>query len=254
MPLNIVVIEDEPMIAAELLDLLAQAAEPVTVAAHLSSVQEGLAYFAVHPAPDLILSDIRLGDGLSFDIFLGALPSCPVVFCTAYDEYMLDAFKNNGIDYLLKPIDPEALNATLERFKRVFQPEVAAPDFHEQLRSLITGRTPGNDASLLVRKGEFIIPVRHAEVSMAFLKDGKTHIRTLKHAEYVVPETMEQLQAAFGASHFRVNRQHLIHRDAIEKVAHHFSRKLLVVPKFELPEQLLVSKVNARAFLDWLQD
>jgi DNA-binding LytR/AlgR family response regulator len=254
MHLTVVVIEDEPIIAADLVDMLEKATVSIKVAARLSSVQEGMAYFKNHPLVDLILSDIRLGDGLSFDIFLVAKPTCPVVFCTAHDEYMLTAFKSNGIDYLLKPIDQKSLNDTLERFQSVFMKRRHDGNFPEQLQRLIDlhhgERTP---KSLLLHEGEFIIPVRYENVLLAYIHEGKTHICTREHKTHVIPETLEQLEAKFAKTHFRINRQYLLHRDAVDSVANYFSRKLLVSPPFEHPDKLLVSKANVPAFLTWLK-
>ena len=254
MALRVVIIEDEPLIAEQLCELLMHTGHGIIIEQHLSSVEEGIDYFTSQKEPDLIFSDIRLGDGLSFDIFIQCSISVPVVFCTAYDQYMLEAFKSNGIDYLLKPIQETALMETLDRFKRVFEPLSVDSAIHEELRQIVSGQTSNRDASLLARKGEYIIPVRFSDIHLVYLDDRKTHVRTVDNKTYRVSETLEMLQSSFGATHFRLNRKHIIHRDAVEKVAHYFSRKLLVIPKIPYDHQLLVSKANARSFLEWLGD
>src|ERR1700748_727971 len=117
--MNIVIIEDEGIVADDLeLNIRKLVDEPVDIV-QLRWVKEGIAYFKKADAPDLIFSDIQLGDGLSFEIFVAEPVSAPVIFCTAYDEYALDAFKANGIDYILKPFTTETLLDALNKYRQL---------------------------------------------------------------------------------------------------------------------------------------
>ena len=139
--MNIVIIEDEGIVAEELeLNIRKLIDEPVDIV-RLKSVKESIAYFKKADTPDLIFSDIQLGDGLSFEIFVAEPISAPVIFCTAYDEYALDAFKANGIDYILKPFTRETLNSALQKYmqlKRVFSAD-QTPQY-DALLQLLTGK------------------------------------------------------------------------------------------------------------------
>lgn len=125
--MKVVVIEDEVLAAEDLIRTIQDVCTEAEVISHLKSVQESMAYFQEDRDVHLIFSDIKLGDGLSFHIFEQISLRSPIVFCTAYDDYLLDAFKTNGIDYLLKPISPEAVSAALEKFRnlqRHLQPKI----------------------------------------------------------------------------------------------------------------------------------
>src|SRR4051812_43050770 len=103
--MKIIIIEDEPLVAKDLQNLLRRVEPDVQVVEVLSSVEAATRWFASHPLPDLILSDIQLSDGISFDIYENLHLSCPIIFTTAYDDYAIRAFKLNSVDYLLKPVD-----------------------------------------------------------------------------------------------------------------------------------------------------
>jgi len=117
--MNIVIIEDELMSADDLADILKQIDPSITVCGIFPSVKKATAYLKTAPAVDLIFSDIQLGDGLSFEIFKEVKINTPVIFCTAYDEYALEAFKANGIDYILKPFTTETLSDALQKYRQL---------------------------------------------------------------------------------------------------------------------------------------
>jgi two-component SAPR family response regulator len=116
-PLKIVIVEDEPAAASQLQFLLGQLETPVDVIHIIEGVEEGLVWFQQNTMPDLILSDIQLSDGVSFEIYEKITLETPIIFTTAFDEYAIRAFKLNSIDYLLKPIDQEALTTAIQKFK-----------------------------------------------------------------------------------------------------------------------------------------
>ncbi len=117
--MTVVIIEDELLTAEDLADILLKLAYGIKVIKILQSVAEAVEYFKQHDAPDLIFCDIQLGDGFSFEIFKQTLIQTPVIFCTAYDEYALDAFRNNGIDYVLKPFTKKLIKEAVEKYKNL---------------------------------------------------------------------------------------------------------------------------------------
>ena len=206
--MTIVIIEDEPIVADELeLNIGKLISGPLDIL-KIMSVKEGIEYFQEAKLPDLIFSDIQLGDGLSFEIFLACEISVPVIFCTAYDEYALDAFKANGIDYILKPFSRETLDAALQKYirlKKSFSLE-QTPQM-EALAKLMTGASLQRSASILVYHRDKIIPINMEEVAMFYLENEIVHLLTFSGKLYYLSKNLDELEKLSGTTFFRANRQ-----------------------------------------------
>ena len=126
--MKVLIIEDEYLAAEKLVQLLQQTEEQIEVLAILESVEDSVNWFVVNPSPDLVFMDIQLDDGISFEIFEEVKVDAPVIFTTAYDEYAIRAFKVNSVDYLLKPIEKEALNVAIKKFKKLYAEEMNLED------------------------------------------------------------------------------------------------------------------------------
>ncbi|EHQ26100.1 LytR/AlgR family response regulator transcription factor [Mucilaginibacter paludis] len=251
--MNIVIIEDEEIVADELeINLRKLIHQPVDII-KLRSVKEGVAYFKSNDAPDLIFSDIQLGDGLSFEIFVSEQVAVPVIFCTAYDEYALDAFKANGIDYILKPFTRQTLNAALEKYmqlKKIFS--VDQTPQYDALLKLLSGKEGQKAASVLVYHLDKIIPINLEDIAMFYLENNVTNLLTYSGKTYFPNKNLDELERLSGNSFFRANRQYLVCRKAIVDVSNFFSRKLSLNLKVAHPEKVIVSKGKAAQFLSWL--
>jgi two-component system response regulator LytT len=251
--MNIVIIEDEGVVADELeLNIKQLVEEPVDIV-QLRSVKQAIAYFKKEETPDLIFSDIQLGDGLSFEIFVEAPVGVPVIFCTAYDEYALDAFKANGIDYILKPFTREMLNSALQKYmqlKRVFLAD-QTPQF-DALMQMLAARHTQTTASVLVYHQDKIIPVSLDDIAMFYLANEVTHLLTFSGKTFYPNKNLDELEKLSGNSFFRANRQFLVCRKAIVDVSSFFSRKLSLNLKIPFAEKVIVSKGKASQFLSWL--
>ncbi|HEK22040.1 MAG: DNA-binding response regulator [Mucilaginibacter sp.] len=251
--MNIVIIEDEGIVADDLeLNLRKLLPEPLEIA-KLKSVKEGIAYFKKNEAPDLIFSDIQLGDGLSFEIFVSEPISVPIIFCTAYDEYALDAFKANGIDYILKPFTRQILDASLQKYmqlKKVFSSD-QTPQY-DALMKLLSGKEAQKAASVLVYHRDKIIPIGIDDIALIYLKNDVIHLLTFSGQTYYPNKNLDELERLSGNSFFRANRQYLVCRKAIADVSSFFSRKLSLNLKVAHPEKVIVSKGKAAQFLSWL--
>ena len=251
--MNIVIIEDEGIVAEELeLNIRKLIDEPVDIV-RLKSVKESIAYFKKADTPDLIFSDIQLGDGLSFEIFVAGPISAPVIFCTAYDEYALDAFKANGIDYILKPFTCETLNNALQKYmqlKRVFSAD-QKPQY-DALLQLLTGKEGQKASSVLVYHLDKIIPVKLEDIAMFYLANEVTHLLTFSGKTFYPNKNLDELEKLSGNSFFRANRQFLVCRKAIIDVSSFFSRKLSLNLNVPFTEKVIVSKGKAPQFLSWL--
>ena len=224
--MKVVIIEDERITAEDLLQTIRQADSSIEVSAVLRSVEEGVTYFQNNTAPDLIFSDIRLGDGLSFEI-LKDLTS-PVIFCTAYDEYALNAFKTNGIDYIMKPFTLTSVSDALNKFKSLAKigEDVIKKQYESIKRLFADNVKPVKETALLIRYKDKIIPIKTESVALFNLNHTMVTMITLDGSTYYPSQTLEELEHMIGDDFFRVNRQYLVSRKAIVNVASLLSRKL----------------------------
>ena len=247
--MNVLIIEDEVKTGKELKRLIEGLDDTIRVLGVLDSVRSAVEWFEVHPAPDLIFSDIQLGDGLSFDIFLRVLSNAPVIFCTAFDEYAIQAFQANSIDYLLKPIDEERLQLSLEKYKKLrrwFDKSVLA--------NVATQLISGYKRTILVYLREKIIPVKTSDVAYVHAANGLVSLVTRAGHSYACQYTMEQLEGMMDPQqHFRANRQYIVNREVIQDVEHYFNRRLCLKVNVAVPERIIISKVRAAEFLEWME-
>ncbi|TDN38122.1 response regulator transcription factor [Hymenobacter sp. UV11] len=263
LPLRILILEDEYPAAERLQRLLAQAAPTAQVLAVLDTVAGALAWLDSHPAPDLILSDIQLADGLSLDVFTQTLVRSPVIFTTAYDQYALQAFRANGIDYLLKPLKLADLQAALQKLRFVNE-EVAVrnssfviPNSSVNLERLLDALPRPQQpykTRFLVRQGETLLPLPAAEAAWFQSRHETTTLATHDGRRFVVDYTLEQLEKLLDPTHFfRLNRQLIAQLPAVRRLVPHFGGKLLVELAPAPTEEVLVSKEKASAVKSWLE-
>lgn len=253
--MNILIIEDEQKTANELKILIERLGNDLKVAGIVPSVQAGTEWLSTQPPPQLIFSDIQLSDGLSFDIFRTIPSPCPVIFCTAFDQYAIQAFEANGIDYLLKPIDEEKLSASLAKYKRLqglFN--VGESATRSRMETLLDQMRPSpSKSSLLVYRNEKIIPLPTKDIAFVHSSGGVVNAHTLSRQVYQLQEVLDELEPVLDPEcFFRANRQFLVNRDAISLAEHYFGRRLVLKLKIETPERIIVSKVRAPELLAWM--
>lgn len=267
--MKVVIIEDEPLTAKDLAACILAAEPGAEIIATLGSVEEAIRFFKGHAAPDIIFSDIQLGDGLSFSIFAANAQTVPVIFCTAYDEYALDAFKAAGIDYILKPFTTQRIGAALAKYK-AFRSRWAEAGPGNSGGSSAAGNSGhaggavsyaelaglfGQEAarrSILVYYKEKIMPVAIADIALFHLRDEVVRLVTFGKQQYVVNKNLEELERLTGRQFYRVNRQGLVNRDAIRDVSQDGTRSLVLNLLVPLEEKLTVGRVKAGDFLAWL--
>lgn len=252
--MKIIIVEDELKAAKSLANLIVKLRPAASIVAQLQSIEGAVDYLSKHAAPDLIFMDIQLSDGLSFEIFKSVKISCPIIFCTAYGEYAMDAIKANGIDYLLKPFSEDDLRKAFEKvdnFKNFFQ-QNTQPDLDGLLKKI--GLDEGKK-SFLVFKNNKYTTVQTDQIAFFFIKYEATTIMTFQLQEYAIDLSLDQVQALLSPHQFyRLNRQYLINFSAIKEVEHSFSRKLFVQLVIPSPETLLIGKEKTSAFLSWLEN
>lgn len=253
--MKIVIIEDEKITADDLRVTICSLNSNAEIVATLNSVKTAIAYFQNHPAPDLIFSDVQLGDGLSFEIFKTVTPEAPIIFCTAYDEYALHAFKTNGIDYLLKPFTAQTIADALQKYQNLLQSFSGnTPSYQSILNALLQKDTSRKSSAVLVHYKDKIMPVRLDEIALFYIENEVTYLHTFEKKIYSIGKTLEELEQICGDSFFRMNRQYLVNRKAVIDAAHYFSRKLSVNLSIPFSEKITVSKEKTPAFLAWLEN
>ena len=250
--MNVVIIEDEELTANDLAGTILKIDNRVQISAILSSVKESVAYFRENRKPDLIFCDIQLGDGLSFEIFKECAITAPVIFCTAFDEYALKAFKANGIDYILKPFSGKTIEEALNRYKTLRDNfmDINAP--MGKILELFENRKNKKQNTVLVYHKENIIPVKVDDIALFHIENEVTRLITFSRQQHIINKSLEELETIAGNDFFRTNRQFLINRNAIKSASQYFSRKLIVTLLIPFSERITVSKEKASLFLNWL--
>jgi two-component system response regulator LytT len=248
--MKVVIIEDEPLMAHDLAADLRELRPDWQVVATWGSVKQVVEGLALPLAVDLILSDILLGDGTCFEAFAKVPPPAPVIFCTAYDQYALQAFQTNGIGYLLKPHSRAALLAAIEKYEALRPP---APNIEALLRLMQRPAEPTAAPRLLVHHKDKIIPVAIADVALFFLHHELTMLLRFDGQRFALQQGLSEIEALAGTDFYRASRQHLIHRKAVAEVSQYFARKLLLTLTVPFEEQVTISKEKTAGFLDWLR-
>ncbi|MCC9136094.1 LytR/AlgR family response regulator transcription factor [Pontibacter silvestris] len=250
--MKVVIIEDEPLTAEDLSDTLLQVDKSIQIEAVLTSVKNAISYFKDNAFPDLIFSDIQLGDGLSFEIFKAINTTTPVVFCTAYDEYALEAFKANGIDYILKPFTTASINATIHKIKQLQQRLSQKDTSYKDLYELFENKLARKKGSILVYQRDKIIPLPVKEIAICYVDNQITRAVCFDQRSYIVNHTLDELEDILGTPFFRANRQHLVNHEAVREASHYFGRKLVVNLTVPFQDDVIVSKAKSSSFLNWL--
>ncbi len=242
------IIEDETAAALNLQAILKAVAPAIEVVATLESVVESVDWLRNHPQPDLLFADIHLADGDSFRIFREVEVTAPVVFTTAYDQYALEAFKVNSIDYLLKPINADAVRRALEKLRRLSGTERS--DYGSRVRSMAAG---ARAETFLVHVRDKIIPLRREQIAFCYTCNEKVTAYDYNGTVYPLDKTLEALQGLLpGDDFFRANRQFIIARRAVKEIAVWFGSRLTLHLTVETPERIVISKARVPEFKAWL--
>lgn len=252
--MRVIIIEDEIKTAQRLRDMLLHIDDEITVEVILLSVVSAIRWLKNNPTPELIFSDIQLGDGLSFEIFKEVQTEAAVIFCTAFDEYAIKAFESNSIDYLMKPIEEESLRKSLEKYDRIKELFVNSSAQVSKRNTMLSQLEAKYKQTVLVHYREKIIPVKVIDIQAAVILNGVVQIFTADGQSYSIQLTIENLESTFDPQQFfRVNRSAIINRDAILDIEHYFNRKLFITTRPVLPEKIIISKNRVQPFLKWIE-
>ncbi len=272
--MTVLLLEDEYPAAERLQRLLPQAAPEAQVLAVLDTVAAALAWLASHPAPDLILSDIQLADGLSLEIWEQAVVPSPVIFTTAFDAYAIRAFQANSVAYLLKPVKLAELQAAIAKLHATRKawldeessmrneklPEVdptasfLIPHSQSSIERLLDALPRPYKARFLVRQGVQLLPLPVAEAAWFLSRHETVTLVAADGRRFVLDYTLEQLETLLNpAQFFRLNRQIIAQLPAVRRLHPHFNGKLLVELHPAPSEEVLVSREKAGALKAWLE-
>lgn len=244
-----IILEDETRAANHLERLLAKVAPDMMVVAKLESVRDGVKYLQINPEPDLIFSDIQLADGLSFEIYNQVAVRCPIIFTTAYDHYAIEAFKTNGIDYLLKPIEEGRIRQAIEKANH-FSPGLV-------LEKLLAMNNPTSEKAyksrFMVKVGDKIKSVPVEEILVFFSQEKASFIRTSDAHTYCIDYALDQLEPMLDPEkYFRINRKYIVSIDACTNIlAWTNSRLRLKIDGIDDPD-IIVARERVMEFKMWL--
>lgn len=247
--MKILIIEDEAAAVRRLTKLLTEIDPNIEVVESLDSIESTINYLDTHESPDLFFFDIHLADGSSFEIFQHVKISKPIIFTTAYDEYALQAFKVNAIDYLLKPIKKVELESAIEKYRKHYEP---APIDYKKLATAMGGGNP-NGKRFLIRFGQSLKVVDIKDVAYFFTSDKITFLVNKKGKRYPIDYSLDQLtDLADKQKFFRINRQFIVNIEAIDEMyAYSKSRvKLTLTPPCDM--ETVVSTERSPVFKKWL--
>ncbi|MFZ4542933.1 MAG: LytR/AlgR family response regulator transcription factor [Saprospiraceae bacterium] len=252
--MRILIIEDEHK-AAVLLKELIEFHSGYQVVHICDSIESSVTFLSNHQQDlDLLFMDIQLSDGQSFEIFEKIKVQRPVIFCTSYNEFTLKAFKNHGIDYILKPFNKDDIQmaiAKIEELKGNFTAH--APDISNIKEIVVREKT--YQTSFLVRFKEKIYPVPIADIAFVHLDNEIAHLYTFKGEKHPIFKTMDEIENAIPPQdYYRINRQMIVHRNSIKEIENYFGQKLLVKLNIAIPEKALVSSKKATHFLSWVEN
>lgn len=251
--MNVIIIEDEKPAARRLSRLLEELDVKVSVMLH--SVEEAINWFQNNQHPDLIFLDIQLSDGLSFEIFEEVEVKSAIIFTTAFDEYALQAFKLNSIDYLLKPIDDEDLEVAVKKYKSLKpEPQKLALDFEDIKKLLVNPLEREFKKRFTVRVGQHLKIINADEVECFYSENKGTYAATIDGRNYLLDTTLEHLETELEPKiFFRVSRKFYININHIKDIISYTNSRLQIKLNHFSEQEIIVSRERVRDFKLWLE-
>ncbi len=251
-----VIIEDEAFAADALESMILELRPEARVLEKLESIEEAVEWFSLHQHPDLVFCDIHLSDGNSFEIFRQVEIKCPVIFTTAYNEYAIEAFKVNSVDYLLKPIEKEELAKAIRKYEDLKQSSLSMEiqNLHNLLQHAGGENVRGEKKSrFMVKSGHSIKTISSEKVAYFLAEEGVVLLVTFEGKRFVVNYTLDQLEEMLDPnSFFRANRQLITNINAVKEVSPYFKGRLHLTLNPSLAGDQIISSSKASIFKEWL--
>lgn len=257
--MKVIMIEDEALAARQLKAMVQECDESIEILVLLDSVEASVAWLQSNASPDLLLMDIELVDGQSFEIFNQVEVKSPVIFTTAYNEYAIQAFRVNSIDYLLKPIDENALQRSLQKFRELKKLYGTTSDnslnINEFINALKQEKLPQTEyrERFLLKQGSRLVPISVENIAYFYSQERLTFVKTWDERSYVVDYTLDELECILHPKHFfRANRQVILCVKAVDKVHLHFNSRLKLDLKPATTEEVFISRDKSGEFRLWM--
>lgn len=249
--MRVLIIEDETRAAKRLVKLLQDMAPHFEIVKCIETVRESIT-FLNEQTVDLIFSDIQLADGLSFEIYKQIQVKCPIIFTTAYDQYAIEAFETNGIDYLLKPIDGNRLKKSLNKFEQLQSISAPSIDLSHLMRQF-SQASKTYKSRFMIKVGEKIKSIPTTNINAFYSEQKGTYLLTNKGRNYVLDQSLEEISKVLDPSdYFKISRKIIININAIDEIiAHSNSRLKLKIPFLELDE-IIVAREKVNDFKAWI--
>ncbi|MBC8485247.1 MAG: response regulator transcription factor [Bacteroidetes bacterium] len=253
--MNVLIIEDEPNAQIELKRLLGKTDPSIRVLKCIDSVEDSVLWLKSNEAPDLIFLDIQLSDGIGFDIFKQVEVKVPVIFTTAYNEYAIQAFRVNSVDYLLKPVRQEDLTKAVQKFKSMgeqFGKTQAVLDL-KQIEQLLKINQPEYKERFIAKVGNQIKYINIVDIAYFRAEDNEVMLITKKNSRYIIDYSLNELGNLLDPKKFfRANRSYIVTIEAIEKISKYFNSRLHLelIPKKD--DTVLISRMRVPDFLKWM--
>jgi two-component system, LytTR family, response regulator LytT len=254
--MKVLIVEDENLLAKQLTNLLGAVAPEAEIVGRTTSIQGTVQWLSTNISPELIFMDIELADGQCFDIFTQTVIKTPVIFTTAYDEYTLQAFKVNSVDYLLKPIKENELIAALAKYKELHTQPATLPvtlDMATLLQQLNKVNQEDYKARFLVKNRQKMHSINTEDIAYFCAKNTLNFLVTKSNQKYVVDYTLDEIEALVNPKQFfRANRQFILAHDVIQAVHAWFNGKLKVELTIKTDDEIIISREKAPLFRSWL--
>lgn len=247
--MRVLIIEDETAAAQNLSAILRKLLPDVEIVATIDTVVDSVDYFRSAPQLDLVFMDIHLADGASFRIFDSVNITTPIIFTTAYDQYAIEAFKVNSIDYLLKPINDDDVKRAVEKWQRLTS--VERSDYTSRVAEVAQHRPA--EQVFLVHFRDKIIPLQTKDIAFVHTFEERVTAYCHNGEKYQIDMTLEALQSKLSSNDFfRANRQFIISRKAVSDISIWFGSRLAVNTTIETPERVIIPKARVHDFKNWL--
>ena len=252
--MKVIIIEDEVLAAKKLIKLLDELREDFDLLAQLNSVAESQKWFETNNMPDLIFSDIQLGDGLSFEIFEEMDLHCPIIFITAYNEYAIKAFEVNSVDYLLKPIKKENLQNSLEKYRVKKEAWTGENKFDvNALLSALNEARNNYKSRFLVKLGNKIHPVKAEEIAYLYSDQKLSMLVDKSGNKYPLDQSLDEIGSQLNPEiFFRINRKYIIHLDSAMEIKPYFKGRLKLKLYPDIDDEIVISSEKTPEFKAWL--
>jgi two-component system, LytTR family, response regulator LytT len=249
--MKIVILEDEPLAAERLKNLLTGIDSELNTIAHLKSVEQAVSWFTSHPHPDLVLSDIRLLDGLSFELFQQVEITVPIIFTTAYDQYAIKAFEVNSVDYLLKPIQAEKLSSAIQKIRlRMIVPSQV--DYAAIMNQLMSSHKEFK-SRFMVRVGQKIVSLPVEKIAYFFSQNKLTFVVMNDQKKYPLDQALDELIELLNPKiFFRVNRQFIVSFSSIAEIHPYFKGRIKLQLSPPGHEEVVISSERTPEFKQWI--